>query len=38
MRVVPANADVGTVKVLVKLALLDDDPETISSELSNTPF
>jgi hypothetical protein len=33
-----ANAEVDTVKVLVKLALLKEDPETISSEVSKVPF
>jgi hypothetical protein len=38
IRVVPAKAEVGTVKVLVKLALLEEEPETISSEVSKVPF
>jgi hypothetical protein len=36
--VVPAKAEVDTVKVLVKLALLEEEPETISSEVSKVPF
>jgi hypothetical protein len=38
IRVVPAKAEVGTVNVLVKLALLEEEPETISSEVSKVPF
>jgi hypothetical protein len=32
IRVGPAKAEVGTVNVLVRFALLEEDPETISSE------
>jgi hypothetical protein len=38
IRVVPAKAEVDTVKVLVKLALLEEEPVTISSEVSKVPF
>jgi hypothetical protein len=36
--VVPAKAVVGTVKVLDKFALLDDDPEATCSVDSKVPF
>jgi hypothetical protein len=38
IRVGPAKAEVGTVNVLVRFALLEEDPETISSAVSKVPF